>query len=65
MEMYAEAKQSHSNPSKDFIQMSFPNSLEITISQCITPKTNAWMTKPYNKDEEKKETIETEIAFSR
>jgi len=45
--------------------MSFPNSLEITISQCITPKTNAWMTKPYNKDEEKKETIETEIAFSR
>ena len=34
--------------------MSFPNSLEITVSQCITPKTNAWMIIPYNQDEEKK-----------
>ena len=44
--------------------MSFPSSLEITISQCITPKTNAWMIRPNNKDEEKK-IIEIEIAFNR
>ena len=47
--------------------MPFPSSLEIIIFQCIIPKTNAWMIRPYNEDEEEKKTIEIEIeiAFNR
>jgi len=45
--------------------MFFSHSLEIIISQCITPKINVWMIRPYNKDKEQKEIIEIEIAFNR
>ena len=54
MKMYAGAKQSHFIPSNELFRCHFSVLLEITISQCITPKTNAWMIKPYSKDEEQK-----------
>jgi len=54
MKMYAEEKQSHFIPSNKLFRFPFPILLEIIISQCITLKTNAWMIRPYNKDEEQK-----------
>jgi len=42
--------------------MFIPSSLDIIISQLITPKnTYAWMTKLHNNNEKQKRTIEIEI----
>ena len=46
--MYAETKQSHSIPSNELFRCPLLSSLEIIIFQCITPKINAWMIRPYN-----------------
>jgi len=54
MKMYVEAKQSQSIPTNELFRFRFSNPLEIIISRRIIPKTNAWMIRPYNKDEEQK-----------